>query len=52
MFSDISSHLHYVADKNFIFSYFIPENRVWRLTQIVSYGNKLHEMSNIIFWEK
>ena len=29
-----------------------PENRIWYFMQIVSNGVNLHEMSNIVFWEK
>ena len=31
---------------------FFPENRHGHFMQIVSYGDNLHEMSKLIFWEK
>ena len=29
-----------------------PENRFWHSMQIVSNGDNLHEMSNLVFWQK
>ena len=36
----------------FFFEFFFPENRIWYFIQIVSYGDNLHEMSNLFIWEK
>ena len=30
---------------------FFPENRLWYFMSIVSYGDNLHELSNLIFWK-
>ena len=35
-----------------IFFLIFPENRTWHFMQIVSIGDKLHEMSNLVFLEK
>ena len=40
---------------NYILKYFplfVSENKVWYFIQIVSQGDNLHEISNIIFWKK
>ena len=36
----------------FLFCFFFRENKVWRVMQIVSLGDNLHEMSKPIFLEK
>ena len=34
------------------FFLFFLENGIWHFMQIVSLGDNLHEVSNLIFWEK
>ena len=36
----------------FLFSFFSPESGFRIFMQIVSDGHTLHEMSNLVFWEK
>ena len=39
-------------DKLMLFFLFFPENKSWHLMQIVPYIDTLHEMTNLISWEK
>ena len=49
--------MHSIMDKIFsghveIYFLFFPENKICHFMQIVSNGDKLHAMSNPVFWEK
>ena len=36
----------------FLFFVFFPAHRIWHFMQIISHGDNLYEMSNLVFWEK